>query len=108
MTGFLWGLVFAFGVGFAATLVVDEEVRKSVTGLLWALLASPLILLLLAAAFAGRISGRRLPVLRGRPLSPAALRRFTARVNDMGGWVVTWRAGGFLFIHRRTDRRGTA
>ena len=108
MTGFLSGVVATLALGFAATLVVDPDIRKAVTGVLWALLASPVVLVLAVLAAIGTRTGVRVPRVRARPLSTAALHRFVVRLDRVGGWVVTWRLGGFMFIHRRNDRKGSA
>lgn len=108
MTGFLWGVGLTLALGFAATLVADPEIRKACTGVMWALLASPVVLVLGMLAALTTRTGLRVPRVRARPLSTAALHRFVVRLDRVDGWVVTWRLGGFMFIHRKTDRKGTA
>lgn len=102
ITGLLTGAAITVVVGFTVMIATDKEVRDNTTGFLWGLAAGPVLLFLMLVVWLFRVTGnghRRIPVLRGRRLSTTAMRRFTARV-DAGGWVVTWRGGGLLWIKK--------
>lgn len=105
MTGFLLGAILTVGVGFLVMLATDRGVRDGAVAALWGLAVGPVMLALVALVGLARIVGlgrRRYPILKGRRLSTAALRRTTARL-DTEGWAVTWRGGGILWI-RKVDK----
>lgn len=99
ITGLVVGVALAVVVGFAVMLATDKEVRDATVTVLWGVAAGPVLLFLMLLAWLTRVTGRRLPVLKGRPVSTAALRRMTERL-DTEGWTVTWRGGGLLWIKK--------
>lgn len=99
MTAALIGAAFTVVLGYAVMLCTDKDVRDGTLTVLWGLVVGPVTLFLILVIGLTRVVGWRPPVLKGRRLSTAALRRATARI-DAEGWAITWRGGGLMWIRK--------
>lgn len=99
MTAVLIGAGLAVLFGFVVMLCTDKDVREATLTVLWGFVVGPVMLFLVVVIGLSRAVGWRIPALKGRQLSTAALRRATARI-DTEGWVITWRGGGLMLIKK--------